>query len=171
MATTCKLIEKVTLGSTTATLTIGSGGTIPQTYTDLLVIASPRSTHVGQTGLDMRINGDTGSNYTTRRLYGTGSAAGSDSYSTTQAYVGIMTGTDTTDVFGSVEIYIPNYAGSTNKSFSTSACNEKNATAAFIVVSANLWSSTSAITSLTFFPDNASLAAGSSFYLYGVTHA
>jgi hypothetical protein len=168
MATTCKLLAKEILGSTTASVTISS---IPATHDDLLLIVSPRSTHVGQTGLDMRVNGDTGSNYSTRRLYGTGSAAGSDSYTTTQAYVGIMPGTDTTDVFGSAEIYIPNYAGSTNKSFSSSGCTEKNTTASFIVVAANLWSSTAAITSITLFPDNASLASGTSVYLYGIKKA
>jgi hypothetical protein len=48
-------------------------------------------------------------------------------------------------------MYIPNYAGSSNKSVSIDAVTENNATAAEANLVAGLWSSTAAITSITLY--------------------
>ena len=170
MPTTMKLIAQQTLSSNAATVTLGSGGTIPQTYDDLLVLVSGRSTISAlATDLFMGINGST-ANFTTRFVYGNGSSALSSAQS--QRYVGTLVGsTATASTFASNEIYIPNYRGSTNKSISATAVSENNGTTAYILAFATLWSNTAAITSLEFASNSGDLASGSSFFLYGITKA
>jgi len=180
MATTMKLIAKTVLGSSAASVTFSS---IPGTgYTDLVIIASLRNTAGNGLG-SLRFNSDTGSNYSYRGLRGNGSTA--TSFSSAGWVSSFGTGYDealffdvvpssmTASTFASTEIYIPNYAGSANKSVSISTVEENNATSAEISVWAGLWSSASAITSVTLLPDpfgNASnFAANSSAYLFGIT--
>lgn len=171
MATTCELIAKSVLGSDTATVTLGSGGTIPQTYTDLLVVVSVRTARNALAdSLKMEFNGNT-SNYSWRRLEGDGSAANSNTGSDTTVAL-VNADTSTASTFSAVEVYIPNYAGSTNKSYSCTSALENNATTGQIEARANLWSNTAAITSVAFSSGNsANFRSGSSFYLYGITKA
>ena len=165
-----------------ASSTVGSGGassidfsSIPGTYTDLCLKVSARndaSTTVG--GLWIQFNGFS-TNLSSRVLYGTGSATGSFSDTTIFAYSDAASATSST--FSNVEYYIPNYAGSNNKSVSVDAVMENNATAASSSLTAGLWSSSSAITSIkiqTFNNSNSALAnfvQYSTAYLYGVKNA
>ena len=137
-----------------ATVTVGSGGatslefsSIPSTYTDLCIKLSPRSTNSSATyGATIQFNSST-SNFSYRALYGNGSSAGS--YSDTATWLGeVPAATSTSNTFGNVEIYIPNYAGSTYKSFSIDNVGENNATAARADLIAELWSNTAAITNI-----------------------
>jgi len=172
MATTYELIAKTVLGSDAANIEFTS---IPGTgYTDLLLVASLRGTQAGVAtrSLRLRFNSDTGSNYSYRWLRGTGSAASSGSNSNTFSFVGVIpAATSTADSFGSFECLIPNYAGSSNKSFSVTSIQETNAAAADIWALANLWSSASAITSIEIYPESDDFSSGSSAYLYGITKA
>ena len=167
MATTMKLIAKVTLGSDTANIDFTS---IPSTHTDLLLTASARSTSnqgaVWQQ-VEWRLNSST-SNRSGRTLYGTGSATGSD---TNEFGLFVCSSTSTASTFGNLEIYIPNYAGSTNKSMSATSVTENNASGALTIVSAMLWANTAAVTSVFLQPAAGSFATGSSFFLYGITKA
>jgi hypothetical protein len=157
-----------------ATYTVGSGGVasisflnIPQTYTDLIVSISARSTF-SDNGVSLRtsFNNDTG-NITVRELRGSGSAAAS--YSITYGQTGYLTaGLDTANTFGSASIYIPNYTSSNYKSSSADVVSENNATAAWAVLSARLWSSTSPITTITLSPADGNWAQYSSAHLYGI---
>lgn len=137
-----------------ATTTVGSGGAasidftgIPQTYTDLLVVCSLRGNRADvNSEIIVRFNGSTTS-FSNRILYGTGASASSAS---NQAWDMLPTGnSNTASVFGSASIYVPNYAGSTYKSFSIDSVNESNATTAYQVLTAGLWSNTAAITTVT----------------------
>lgn len=169
MATTYELIASQTLGSDASSITLSS---IPATFDDLVCVAHLRGTEAGVAtrSLRMRLNGDTGSNYSYRWLRGSGSAATSGSNTNVYSYMGIIpAATATANTFASVEIVIPNYAGSANKSVSSTSASENNATAADIVVAANLWSSASAITSIQLYPESDNLISGSSVYLYGIT--
>jgi hypothetical protein len=155
-------------------VTVGSGGaasidftSIPATYTDLVIKISAR-TNTTTPNIMITLNGST-SSFTNKVLYGTGSSAASTSYARFVAY-GSMS-TDTSSTFGNSEIYLPNYAGSTNKSFSSDAVHENNATAANAGISAGLWSNTSAITSISLAPDSGSFVQYSTAYLYGVSNA
>ena len=169
MPTTMKLIAKTTLGSASAPVTFSS---IPGTYTDLVCVVSARSANAVDTiGMFLRFNGDTnGANYSWRRLFGTGSTTGSDTNGNAPM---ILTGDNATaNTFGGIEIHIPNYAGSTNKSVSATGATETNATAAVIAATAGLWSNTAAITSLSLYVDSSqNFKSGSSFFLYGITKA
>ncbi len=172
MATTMKLIAKQTLGSNAADITFSD---IPQTgYTDLLVIASARSarTVFFADNMNVQFNGST-SGYSWRYLEGNGSSASSVSGSSQSQILACYTPTAaaTVDTFGVASIYIPNYAGSTNKSISAESVTERNGTDSFIVASAGLWANTAAITSVKVISQVANFVTGSSFFLYGITKA
>ena len=168
MATTYTLImPAVVVGSGGATdITFSS---IPATYTDLVVKLSGRSTG-SSIGVILKPNGST-SSISTKNLEGNGSSA--ISYSSTNILGYMPPSTATASTFGNLEIYIPNYAGSSYKSVSCDAVNETNATTAYSVLTAWLWSNTSAITSLTLASDGAgnNFAQYSTAYLYGVSNA
>ena len=159
-----------------ASVTVGSGGAtsieftnIDGSYTDLLIRVSSRSTtNLGGvwTGVNVRLNGSTTS-LTSRQLYGTGSAAGSASTATDNVWTAASL--STSSVFGNTDIYIPNYAGSTNKSFSGDSVTENNATAALAAITANLWSNTNAVTSVTLVEAGNSFAQYSTATLYGIS--
>jgi hypothetical protein len=172
MATTMKLIAKQTLGSNAADVTFSS---IPGTYTDLLIVFTARCT-VSNIGIAdnvrVRFNGATSdTNHSSRWLYGSGSstASGTDTF----ARAGYSnTASNTANTFASSEMYLPNYAGSAAKSFSVFGVTETNAAAVDMVVSAGLWNSTSAVTSMRLYTGSGTdLVTGSSFFLYGITKA
>ena len=166
MPNTFTLIQAVTVGAGgSAGITFSS---IPGTYTDLCIKASIRTAYSDQyDGLTFTFNGST-ANFTTRQLYGTGSAAASNSSSSNGGPL-INANTSTSSTFGNAEIYIPNYAGSTNKSVSSDGVTENNATQAFGGIIATLWSNSAAITSITLGSANASnYLQHSTAYLYGI---
>ena len=142
---------------------------IPQTYTDLVIVASLRSTRSGQT-LDtftVKINADT-NGYSERLLRGDGSSA--DSFSSTVGRSGyISAASATSNTFGNLMIYFPNYAATVAKSWSTDSVSETNATGGYQAIFANLQSTTDAITDLTLDADNGDFVQYSSATLYGVT--
>lgn len=156
-----------------STVTVGSGGassidfvSIPQIYTDLVIKVSGRNSSTGANNFLFTFNGST-SSFTLRQLYGTGAAAGSTT--TPARYAGEYTGTDmTSNTFSSVDIYIPNYSGSNNKSYSVDDVTENNATTSYAVLSAGLWSNTSPITSISLALTGGTLAQYSSATLYGI---
>jgi hypothetical protein len=162
------LIDKITVGAATAASVTFSG--IPQTgYTDLVIKSSARSAGLG---IVLTYNGTTiYSNTSTRGLYGNGSAAAA--YGGAGASLAGLSNltTYTSNTFGNSEVYIPNYTGSTAKSSSADGVAENNATGAnsgYQFFNANLWSLTSAITSITLTPESGTFSQYSTFYLYGV---
>lgn len=164
MASTYKLIASTTLTSDTTTVTFSS---IPSTYTDLAIFVSGRCTISDNfRGSYISFNSST-SNFTGIYLQGAGSGNGVSG--SLARYVGANpAATATANTFGNKWIYIPNYAGSNNKSFSVDSVAENNATAAFDELMAGLWSNTAAITSISFAHDSNDYATGSTFYLYGI---
>ena len=162
-----------------SSVTVGSGGaasidftSIPATYTDLCLKLSLRSTRTSQPVADLRIafNGSTTS-FSIRDLYGTGSAAGS---ATDTNYLGgIDASTATSNTFANQDLYIPNYAGSANKSFSVDSVSEDNTSGgAYAFLVAGLWSNTAAINQITFTTNSTfSFAQYSTAYLYGIKNS
>jgi hypothetical protein len=162
--------------------TVGSGGaasvtfsSIPNTYTDLLLKYSMRTLYAGISNNTLiQFNSSGGTAYSLKALYGTGSAAasfGRSSGASTDA--GYANGsTSTTNAFSNNDIYIPNYASTNYKSFSVDSVIENNATAADSMLAGGLWSSTSAITSITIsdFSSN-TIIQYSTFYLYGIKNS
>jgi hypothetical protein len=158
-----KLIESKTLGTAAASIEFTS---IPQDGTDLLVLIAARSTAGSETRL--ALNGST-SGFSRRDLSGNGSSASSSSAS--DNYIGEMgVASSTANVFGSMNLYIPNYTGSSNKSYSVETVAENNATGANLRLLAGLWSNTAAITTLTISTGGGdTIVAGSIISLYKIT--
>jgi hypothetical protein len=161
-----------------STVTVGSGGaasidfsSIPSTYTDLVLLTSLRSTRTANTedAAKMEFNGVT-TGYSYRQLRGTGSAA--ESYTGTSAFFlqNQNASSSTSSTFTNSSTYIPNYAGSQNKSLSVDSAMENNATSAFTNLVAGLWSNTAAITSIKLTPNVGPLFAEySTATLYGIS--
>jgi hypothetical protein len=171
MANTYTLIASSTVGAGgAASITFSS---IPATYTDIVFEISGRST-VAQLGasLYMRFNGGSTTN-TIRNLYGNGSAAASQTQSDAWSGIDVDGANASASVFSNTQIYFPNYAGSTNKSWSAESVIENNATSAYCEMSAGLWANTAAINQVTFTIENASgnWSQYSTAYLYGVKNA
>jgi hypothetical protein len=166
MANTYQLIETVTVGSGgAASIAFAS---IPQTYKDLILLTSVRSTSTGL-GLIVQYNGVT-TGYTAKYLEGTGSATGSGTISINQAGNSVSSAY-TASVFANNSLYIPNYTGSTFKSSSSDAVTENNATINYSDLYANLWSNTAAITSIALTVSVGSFAQYSSASLYGIKNS
>jgi hypothetical protein len=175
-----------------ATTTVGSGGagsivfsSIPQTFTDLKVVVSVRSsTTAANTGnydpFGLQFN-SSNSGYTARELYGSGSAAASASLTTMTSFIGVTVArlTDgginnsnsTASAFSSVDLYIPNYTSANNKSFSMDFVEEQNQTANYGGLIAGLWSNTTAITSVSLFLKDGNFVQYSSASLYGIKNS
>jgi hypothetical protein len=159
-----------------ATVTVGSGGaasidftSIPGTMTDLMVVVSTRASDgYPDTGIWIQFNGST-SSYTRRTLYGTGDG-GKASTTASDIFFYSPATTATANTFGNSTFYIPNYAGSTNKSVSVDTVNENNAAYSLSGITAGLWSNTAAITSIKIVSATASnLLQYSTATLYGIT--
>jgi hypothetical protein len=158
-----KLIESKTLGADADSIEFTS---IPQDGTDLVVWISARSASGSETRL--ALNNST-SDFSRRDLRGNGSTTASSSAS--DNYIGEMGNSGyTANTFSSMNLYIPNYTGSTNKSFSVETVNENNDAGANQRVLAGLWSNTAAITSLKISTDaGQNLVTGSTISLYKIT--
>ena len=171
MPTTCKLIAKHVLGSSAATLDLDN---IPGTYTDLLVLVSGRcddaTASFGIENVSIRFNNST-SNFTTRMIRNLDGSVSSSSWSS--GFIGDAPNANATaSTFGSIEVYVPNYAGATNKSFSVTAVTESNGSVGSDMshaLTAGLWSNTAAITRIGFTVGSDNWVSGSSFFLYGIT--
>jgi hypothetical protein len=153
-----------------STVTVGSGGVatieftgIPQIYTDLEIKLSGRASNPY---IDIKFNNNT-SNRSSRYLYGNGSSVGSG---TQAGFLGIESSTsNTSNTFGSMSIYIPNYGSSNNKSFSADSVQETNATSAEMHLVAGLWSDASPISSIQIYPEGSgTFSQYSTATLYGI---
>lgn len=175
-----------------ATTTVGSGGAasiefsgIPQTFTDLKVVMTVRSSNTSANvgnydPLGLQFNSSS-SGYTAREVYGSGSAAVSASLTTMTSFTsatvarltdgGINNSNSTASVFSSVDLYIPNYTSANYKSFSMDFVEEQNQTANFGGLVAGLWSNTAAITSVSLFLKDGNFVQYSSISLYGIKNS
>lgn len=170
MPFTNRIVAKQKLSSSASSVTFSS---IPETYTDLRLIVSARSdwSTSARDIIRVRFNGGSDTNNTTRYIWGDGATITSGTYAYT--FGGYCpAATSTIETFGSSEIYIAGYAGTTYaKPISVSAADENNTTTGANIEGGARWNSTSAITSITLVLSVGSFVAGSSFYLYGITRA
>ena len=160
-----KLIATQTLTSAGPSILFSS---IPNNFTDLYVLLSLRMARSTTGGaVKMRINGSD-TNFSWRALQGNGSGVSNGSETDSNLFW-TDGANQTANTFGNIAIYIPNYAGSTNKSISVDAVDENNATESYQRITAGLWSNTAAITSLSWSDNSASdWVAGTTASLYGI---
>jgi hypothetical protein len=162
-----------------ASVTVGSGGaasitlsSIPSTYTDLQLLASLRADGTfGNPWYDSYITFNS-ANLSWRDIIGLGSGTPSSRNDTTSfVTLGVPSSGATASTFGSVALYVPNYTSSSNKSASMDGVSENNATGAGMGLHSGLYSSSSAITSITITPFNSptvKFAQHSTVTLYGI---
>jgi hypothetical protein len=166
-----------------ASVTVGSGGaasmdftSIPGTYTDLVFKVSARDARaIVAASIVLQINGSTASSGSYRRIYGDGTSAFSDADGPgTTVQSGHSNGNSgTANTFGNVEIYIPNYAGtSNNKSILSDGVAETNGTTTYMSMVAGIWANTAAITQITIKPATAvNFLQHSTATLYGIKNS
>ena len=173
MANTFEIIAKTIVGAGGASSIDFTS--IPSTYTDLKLIISVRSDESGgsaqSTSFFMSINGVT----TNRSFRNLNAILGTtvESNTGTSGAIGTTPGTAvTTSTFNSVDIYIPNYASSNNKSFSVDSATENNSSSNNnLRLTAGLWSQTTAISSIGLTSGAGNFVQYSSAYLYGIKNS
>jgi hypothetical protein len=160
-----------------ATTTVGSGGQSTITFSDI----SQKFKHLqlrclarGSTGTqdaqsNMRLNGDSGTNYSYHRIYGDGASSGTDgAANATAAMAGINAGASSlANTFAVGVVDILDYADTNKfKTVRTLTGYDQNGQGAVYLWS-NSWRSTSAVSSITI-TTSANFSQYSSFALYGI---
>lgn len=167
MAENYVLLETIQLTQSAASVTFDN---IPQTgYTDLKIVMSVRTTRASTDDLiNVNFNG-VSTNQSSRWLQGNGTSATSGIYGSNLYLAWVNAASNTANTFGNAEMYLPNYTSANYKSVSTDGVFENNAAGALIGLTAGLWSSIAAITSVTFTSVfGANFVADSTFSLYGI---
>ena len=158
-------IATTTLGSATASYTFTS---ISASYTDVVLVATLEA---NGTNFDIQVgNGsaDTGTNYSSTRIYGNGTSALSDRQTNNSTGV---TGNNASSSAVPVNFiaHFQNYANTTTNKTVLTRFNRSDGLAMAVV---GLWRSTSAINTIKIYSTNSStLAIGSTFTLYGIAAA
>lgn len=165
MTVTYEPISTQTLGTAVADVYFNS---IPQTYTDLVLVISSNIAAYAQTGF--RLNSDNASNYSVTQLAGTGTSAlsqriTSDTYGRFDWYGG----GDTTGRNVIVAQFF-NYTNTTTFKTIISRGNNAGGSFAGTTASVNLWRKTpAAITSINVLTSTGGqFSIGSTFTLYGI---
>lgn len=151
-------LDKITVASATPSVTFTS---IPQTYTDLVIIASGTASAGAYTKL--YFNGVTTATYSWQNLYGTGSAVGATrtgSFNYIQCYYNYANSNPTL-----MEVNIFNYANTSM--YKTILLPDYDA-GYEVTAKAGTWQSTSAITSATLERVSGNWNVGTTFSLYGI---
>jgi hypothetical protein len=169
MANTYSLIASNVLTASASSVTFSS---IPDIYTDLVIKISARTDAAGNSDpLNLRINGDTATNYSFSRLTGSsGSVGGAAEVNQQQiTYVLVNGNGSTANTFSNTEIYIPSYAVLGNfKQLGVITTAENNSAASSTNILAGYYRNSTVLTSLSFTGNLSNLLTGSSFYLYGI---
>jgi hypothetical protein len=156
-------LARTTLSSAAASVTFSS---ISGSYTDLVLVMNPIASTA--TYWRMRINSDSGTNYSRTVLNGSGTAASSQRYSNEnylyqgEAYV-------RTDSSSNFILNFQNY--SNTNTFKTVLMRGNDPTSRGTDAVVNLWRSTSAITTLLIEINTGTFSPGSTFTLYGILAA
>lgn len=153
-------------GSSTSSFTFSS---IPSTYRSLQIRGIARTG--GNDTLWMRLNGDTGTNYSGHALKGASDGTvGTDANANANKINPIAWAVGTASMWGASIIDIDDYTSTTrNKTIRAffGADNNASTGAGYIYVASGNWRSTSAVDSVTIASDSI-LTAGTTFALYGI---
>lgn len=162
-----------------ATVIVGSGGSsyveftsIPATYAHLQIRAIVRSDRNTGDALNLRLNGDTGSNYAYHHLYGNGSSAGAASGTSStaiEAWANIANNSDTANTFAGGVVDILDYADTSKYTTVRSLQGTDTNGAGHIYLSSGLWMNTAAISTIRFYVAyGTGVMQYTKFALYGI---
>ena len=161
---TYDLLASSVLASSASSVTFSS---ISQDYRDLILVIDPVTTTTWA-AVYFQVNGDTANNYTMVRMSGDSSGATSGTSGSTGQFFG--TGNDS--YIGVAQGYLMTshfMDYSATDKHKTVLTRINNAARPALDAMAQRWASTSAITSIRVYLSNDNYAAGSTFYLYGIS--
>lgn len=150
-------IATTTLGSATSSYTFSS---IPSTYTDIVLVVSVNRSTSGVDAIKVRINGDTGSNYSMTRLVN-----GSSDRTTGATYFDAPAFVDGSNTSNMIAHFMNYKSTSINKTILIRGNTATFATAATV----GLWRSTAAINSIEVFVST--MDTGTQLTIYGIAAA
>lgn len=157
-----ELISTTVLGSNTASVTFSGLGTSAAAYKHLQVryVANGDSASYRNR---MRLNGDTGANYATHLLFGSGSSV-SSAAGTSTTEMALSSGANTANVFNAGVVDLLDFQSvSKNKTMRALV-----GSAGEVALTSGVWLSTSAVTSVSLRPDSGNFVTGSRFSIYGL---
>lgn len=161
-------------------VSVGSAGaasvtfsSIPSTYTHLQVRIIDRDTSAfnDSYGMYLKINSDTGSNYSTHYLLGTGATvlAGGSASQTPIVIAQTAGGGMLSNTFGVAILDFIDYKNTSKyKTIKSLSGYSTNSTVTNTTLTSGLWMNTNAITTITLTPGAGNWAQYSSFALYGI---
>jgi hypothetical protein len=166
------LLSTTILTSNTASVTFASLGTYAADYQHLqLRIVARGSNSANFTIWNMRLNGDSGSNYATHALFGNGSLAlGNDTRTSTDRILDSLTlpGNSTANSYGALILDIlDSFNTSKNKTIRYLG-GRRPSDDTVVILRSGLYISTSSITSIALTCQSADWNTGSRFSLYGL---
>jgi hypothetical protein len=162
MASTYEKIATTTLGSAASSVTFSS---ISQSYTDIILVGSFSNTV--NTNLFYRFNSDSGSNYSSTWLSGTGSSAISGRFSNR---ANIVVDPSAGGMGTSIATVLSNFMNYSNSTTYKTVLTRIGAGDFEVGTNVGLWRSTNAITAIEFY-GNQNFSSGSTFTLYGIKSA
>lgn len=163
-------------GSIATATGTGSSGTItftsiPSTYKHLQLRI------IGNDGAGnqaiMRINNDSGTNYSAHRLYGTGTSASANAYTSYDSIPWVSYGVSDANIYSASIIDIHDYSSSTkNKTVRTFLGIDTNGSSqSLIFLNSGLWMNTNAINRIDILNTSGNWTTSSKFALYGIKGA
>ena len=166
MASTYEPIATQTISGATSSVIFSS---IPSTYTDLRLILSAKITSSGF-NVFLTFNNDSGSNYSTTKLYTTGGGSASSTSATGETSITLdYLGLDSTNPKLFI-LDIFSYSSSLYKTVLKLSAEDLNGSG-LIGTSVSLWRSTSSINSIKMVTGSSTLTAGTIATLYGIKAA
>jgi hypothetical protein len=159
-------IASATGTGSSATITFSS---IPSTYASLQIRIFAKDGSLNQIGL--RLNADSGSNYSTHRLYGDGASVTASALTSTNRVSYIGQAVATANIGGVSIVDVHDYASSTkNKTVRSFTGWDINGTGE-VRLTSGVWTNTAAVTSLSIVNLVENFATTSVFSLYGIKAA
>jgi hypothetical protein len=161
-----QVIQHQELASSQASITFSS---IPQTYTDLLLVCSLRVASGTSYYWDLDLNFKGESARAWRGLYALNTSPASSSSTSFNIVGGANGNNSTASTFNNTSIYIPNYTSTGVKSISSDSVAENNSSSEFFLqINANTITNSAAVDTVTLAVSGNSFAQYSSATLYGI---
>jgi hypothetical protein len=166
---TYKPLQSISLTAATSSVTFSG---IDQSYTDLKLVISGKTTEtggIGDAGYTIRFNGNTDANYSLTRLYGDGATATGDRYSSSTGVAGHIFASSASGANNQTGVSILDFFSYSNTSTKKSYLIRSSVPNTYVFLGSGLWgkSTNEAIQSITL-STSPSWAAGTTFDLYGI---